>query len=263
MVKDKNQEYHPHFEYYRGYRVIERHPRREFREIVEKFWVSSEDYHDESTFEILPDANFDLMFILQELNCKLLFAGPFTKRAIVPVYNGKQYFGIRFRPGKMPPLAAIKPNDLVDKMLPLAELFGKNIDYFGERLIALKGIDAKQEFIEDIFKRVGPEFFLCKDLCSLSAKLVESYQGKIKVKDLAHRVGTSTRTLERHFLDHVGLSPKVFIRLVRFQNAIKKLKKEKFMGLADVAYDCGYMDQSHFIKDFKYFSGKSPGCVNL
>ncbi|MCK5097033.1 MAG: AraC family transcriptional regulator, partial [Desulfobacteraceae bacterium] len=54
---------------------------------------------------------------------------------------------------------------------------------------------------------------------------------------------------------------KQFIRLVRFQKTIEKLKKiDAYKTYTDIAYECGFTDQSHFIKEFKSLSGVSPGC---
>jgi AraC-like DNA-binding protein len=61
------------------------------------------------------------------------------------------------------------------------------------------------------------------------------------------------------FKDEVGIPPKTFIRFVRFQNAVEKLRNGTHTRLAEIAYDCGYADQSHFIKDFKELFGDLPG----
>ncbi len=65
------------------------------------------------------------------------------------------------------------------------------------------------------------------------------------------------RQFERKFKQFSGFSPKLFSRIIRFQSAIKKYDDKK-MPLTEIAYECGYYDQSHFIHDFKEFSGYSP-----
>jgi len=78
----------------------------------------------------------------------------------------------------------------------------------------------------------------------------------LPVKDLANHANLSVRQLERTFKDYVGLSPKLFSRIVRFHSALKQYNSSG--TLTEIAYDCGYYDQSHFIHDFKQFSGYHP-----
>ncbi len=93
----------------------------------------------------------------------------------------------------------------------------------------------------------------------LATALIEAYGGQIKVGEVASILNVSTRALERQFSKILGITPKHFIRLVRFQKAVERLKKiSKIENLADIAHDSGYFDQSHFIKDFKSLSGQLP-----
>src|SRR5262249_36673949 len=68
----------------------------------------------------------------------------------------------------------------------------------------------------------------------------------------------AVRQLERGFRQVLGTSPKSFARTVRFQQAERRLMFDPDAGLTDLAHECGYFDQAHFIKDFKAFTGKTP-----
>ena len=72
------------------------------------------------------------------------------------------------------------------------------------------------------------------------------------------RLNVSERQFERRFVRAVGVSPHHYIRIVRFQEAMRLIKANQFERLSDVAYDLNYVDQSHFIKDIKAFSGYTP-----
>lgn len=82
--------------------------------------------------------------------------------------------------------------------------------------------------------------------------------GSLSVKELGVRHRLSERSLERKFRQSVGLSPRMYLRIVRFQETVKQLRAGHYAKLSDVAYDQGYADQSHFIRAFKEFSGLSP-----
>lgn len=67
----------------------------------------------------------------------------------------------------------------------------------------------------------------------------------------------STRQFERKFKEYAGFAPKTYSRIIRFQSALKEYGNQN-KSLTEIAYQCGYYDQSHFIHDFKEFSGYHP-----
>lgn len=83
--------------------------------------------------------------------------------------------------------------------------------------------------------------------------------GLVRVETMAGAVGLSTRQLERQFAEHVGLSPKRFLRVLRFQQVMSSLRHEGPSGWTDLAARLGFYDQAHFINDFRSFTGESPG----
>ena len=80
----------------------------------------------------------------------------------------------------------------------------------------------------------------------------------ISTKELAHIASLSEKQFCRVFSDNVGLSPKEFLRVIRIQRAISILQNSPKVSFAELAYDCGFTDQSHMIKEFKQFSGYTP-----
>lgn len=79
------------------------------------------------------------------------------------------------------------------------------------------------------------------------------------INELSKKVNISTRQLERNFKFQFGITAKEFQRITRFQNTIKKILLNKPAYYLDVVLDNGYFDQSHFIKEFKFFTDKTPG----
>ena len=82
--------------------------------------------------------------------------------------------------------------------------------------------------------------------------------GTEPVGSLAARYGISKRQFERLFKDVAGLAPKLYSRVARFQAAARQ-RAAGVRDLAEIAHACGYYDQSHFINDFREFSGFTPG----
>lgn len=83
--------------------------------------------------------------------------------------------------------------------------------------------------------------------------------GGVAIEDLAARLGVSRRHLERQFVADVGVAPKSLAGVLRFRRLLRALDEAPSPGWSGVAADHGYYDQSHLIRDFKRFTGRSPG----
>lgn len=88
-------------------------------------------------------------------------------------------------------------------------------------------------------------------------KMIENSKGQIKAQNIAYEVCLGIKQFERTFSKYVGINPKKFASIVRFQNVIQMNGKDK-RSLSQLAVDNGYYDQSHFIHDFKSLTGLTP-----
>ncbi len=88
--------------------------------------------------------------------------------------------------------------------------------------------------------------------------LVLSSGGKITVKALAQQLHLTERTLQRLFMEYVGLPPKQFAKIVQFQQAFNQVSDEAFDKLTEIVFENGYADQSHFIRNFRRYTGAKP-----
>jgi AraC-like DNA-binding protein len=91
-----------------------------------------------------------------------------------------------------------------------------------------------------------------------SIRIIHNRIPSIHVKDVLDSLNISERQFERRFTQTVGLSPQAYIRVKRFNEAIRLIKTRQFERLTDVACALNFSDQSHFIRDFKAFSGMTP-----
>ncbi|MBC7921441.1 MAG: helix-turn-helix transcriptional regulator [Ferruginibacter sp.] len=89
------------------------------------------------------------------------------------------------------------------------------------------------------------------------SQIIQS-KGGISLKELRKNAQLSERSFERKFKQWVGISPKLFSRVCRFQASLNQLRNNNYDKLSDVAFENGYADQSHFIRSFKEFAGFSP-----
>jgi len=92
-----------------------------------------------------------------------------------------------------------------------------------------------------------------------AAKMLHLQKGQFRISELADYCSLSARQLQRVFRDSMGVSPKVLARTIRFEEIRRRLMFEPETNLTDLAYEFGYTDQAHFIRDFKEFAGRTPG----
>ncbi|MDQ7815580.1 MAG: helix-turn-helix domain-containing protein [Melioribacteraceae bacterium] len=89
-------------------------------------------------------------------------------------------------------------------------------------------------------------------------EIIENSKGQIKAQDIAHEVCLGIKQFERTFSKYVGINPKKYASIIRFQNVIQMKRKHKNSSMFQLAFDNGYYDQSHFIHDFKSLTGFTP-----
>ncbi|BAV04753.1 transcriptional regulator, AraC family [Filimonas lacunae] len=77
------------------------------------------------------------------------------------------------------------------------------------------------------------------------------------IDNVASRYGITSRYLQKLFVQYTGLTPKLYSKIHRFQNSLRLIGQSD-VSLTSIAYDCGYFDQSHFIREFKSFTGLTP-----
>lgn len=86
--------------------------------------------------------------------------------------------------------------------------------------------------------------------------------GQISISDLSKRNFTTVRQLERNFKKLIGLSPKEYSSIIRFQNAMSLIKNSsQNRSLLDIAFECGYYDHSHLSNEIKQKTGLSPSLL--
>jgi AraC-like DNA-binding protein len=102
------------------------------------------------------------------------------------------------------------------------------------------------------------------DTITMIGRIIKDLQGSDNIDNIetiAGRYNISTRYLSKLFLQYTGVTPKLYTKINRFQQSLQ-LISEKQDSLTSIAYDCGYFDQSHFIRDFKSFAGFTPSAYS-
>lgn len=240
---------------------LDRPPSQEFGALIEKFrLLEKRGGEGHASLALGADCHFAIGFMISDTACQAFVGGPSTGAYVACPSHGAEYLFVRFRPGKMPRLLDVAPAELLDGAVrQVPRLFGMDTDLLAERLQAAKTLSGKQEILEKLLRSVQGKP-LCQDRrCVAALDMIEALGPQVRVADVAKVVGMSLRNLQRTFLDQVGLSPKRLIRHLRFQKAFERLQHAPSgTNLAHLARACGYADQSHMIREFRYLIGKRP-----
>lgn len=115
-------------------------------------------------------------------------------------------------------------------------------------------VEPMEAFLRMMFEEApSPPIQICKAL-----DLIHHTHGNLTVDELSEVACMSERQFQRVFKARLGINPKAYLRLIRFQKSYQYLKTHHPGSWPEVAYQFGYADQAHFIRDFKTFSGASP-----
>jgi AraC-like DNA-binding protein len=163
--------------------------------------------------------------------------------------------GVVFKPQGLSRLLNTEPKALNDTSAGL-ENFSKQ--HLGEQLLHAncdkERVRKLSDFLRTRIDNAGAEDLVVTE----SLQLIRANLHSVKVPQLLKSLKVSERQLERRFVHAIGVSPHQYIRILRFRKAMQLMKVNRFARLCDVAHELDYVDQSHFIKDTKAFSGYTP-----
>lgn len=172
--------------------------------------------------------------------------------------------GVRFFPHTAALFLGEPIQLLNDNVSDVGSVVGKDADDLHERLGNLCNLNEQIHLLES---------FLLKRLDRFQKKLhkfriVNGVIGEMQkenffsnLEDVASQYGITSRYLQKLFLEYTGLTPKLYQKITRFQKSLF-LAGEKKGSFTDIAYACGYFDQSHFVRDFKFFTNTTPSAFD-
>jgi AraC-like DNA-binding protein len=241
-------------------------------QFVEMFWYYEGEAGGPHTKErLLPQGSSELVVNLREDEIRLydrknlneshklggaVICGPHSQFFVIDTAEQDCVAGVHFRAGGAFPFFDLPFSELHNEHVSLGTLWGHAAIRLRDRLLEESTPQAKLRRFEEILLEQ-----ICQPLGrhrAVSYALVRLGAEHAPVAELSDEIGISSRRLVDVFSQQVGLTPKLFSRVQRFQKVIQNLPLENDVDWVDVALDCGYYDQAHFIHDFRSFSGLSP-----
>ncbi|RAJ97817.1 AraC-like DNA-binding protein [Larkinella arboricola] len=157
------------------------------------------------------------------------------------------------------PLLGLKADELTDTCFDLGELPTLSGVSLLEGLSQTDCVTDQVETIASCLLRMLQLNYPKADrMLDFAVSRIRASNGHASLVELQKTLHISERTFERRFEQYIGISPRLFARICRFQSTLKQLTGRKYEKLSDVAFDNGYADQSHFTRSFREFTGFSP-----
>lgn len=169
-----------------------------------------------------------------------------------------ELLAIQFKPGTAHPFLKTRLDALLDKVVPAGDVFGDAIYGLREQIKATPEPGEKLEAVAQWLLARYDTGMKTNDAISDALAQIIANPVAPTLKEIMVQPAYS----KKHFIDlfkkYVGLSPKALQRVLRFAEVLSLIQEEKSIQWAQISLDCGYYDQSHFIKDFLHFSGYNP-----
>jgi len=242
-------------------------PSERLANFVKSFWVLEGDqpYTHYSMADICPELLFHYKGQFDEIFTNGKIEKSFTAGIHGQTHSTRKFninkafgiFGVCLYPHAIPIIFGIPASEITNQMPGLNVLLKVEGDELEEKVSSAPDNNERIKILESFMEhkltlRLKEQlpFFNC-------LQAIIQKKGVLSVKELSQKHFLSERQFERQFLKFSGFAPKLFSRIVRFQSAMAQYGNNE-KSLTEIAFETGYYDQSHFIHDFKEFSGHLP-----
>ena len=238
---------------------------------VENFWFMRGDGPGAMPHghRILPDGCMEFVFQLGDpfrerqgdgswrLQPHLLLVGQMERRTDIEPSGSIHTIGVHFRPAGASAFVPGGVSRFTHRIESLGPAVGQDLEPLVALLRASPTPEAQARVLEDFLRRSRLQGQDDPAMSRAAARLSEP-GSPVDIETLAREFSLSDRQFRRRFEAAVGLRPKRFARLVRFQRVFEQRQESDGRAWSEVALDCGYYDQAHFNRDFRAFTGVRP-----
>ncbi|MEM9655008.1 MAG: helix-turn-helix transcriptional regulator [Actinomycetota bacterium] len=232
---------------------------RRLANVVETIWVSRAD--NANGFEVLlPTGRPQLVLHLDPAKPEALIQGPTTASTVIDASMQCLAAGVALLPGGLTALTGEAALDFTDQQVPVRDVLGLDVGGLieavraellqGSTTIAIERTLQQQLAMVD---REPPETI------RRSAALLD---GGLGVAEVCGHLGVTRSRFVGSFRSEVGMNPKLYSRLKRFERALARVRNSQAPGLAAIAARSGYADQAHMTREFTEFTGRSPSLLH-
>lgn len=236
---------------------------------IETYWTACGYHKEVELHKVLPDGCVDIIFSfgedvplgMQPASSNII--GTMTTYLEGSYLNEVDMLGVRFRPAGFTAFTRMPISEFTDQRISLSLVETLFDERFYAELPQKPTIGERIRHLDIYFLEKLNRIFQPESQVVYAVELIRQTKGLLPLTEVAYKSCLSLRHLERKFKVAVGISPKTFSKIVKFEHTVSYLERNKNISLFDTAIDCGYYDQAHLIKEFKNLSGDSPSSFRL
>lgn len=243
-------------------------PAKELTSFIECFWIIEDDDKTPRLQKIIPDGFNEIIFHYGdpyrinlsgqwEVQSRSLLAGQIRKHFFLENTGVSGMVGIKLKPTAITHLYGFSMHQLTDRAVDISSVLGDHFISTEGKLLAAASHTERIAILNNHFLQLLTTIKIKETAIDKAVELIFSQHGMIPVTAIARVAGVGERQLENLFKKYVGLSPKFFTRIIRF-SYIFQLIQENNQSWTGLAYEASFFDQSHFIRNFKDFTGENP-----
>lgn len=246
-------------------------PCPELQQFVKCFWTLEDDPLPEPVRQrVLPDGCMEMIFHYGDLYTQFFedgssvvqprsfVFGQISRYIEIAPTGASGIVSARFLPDGVLPFITRPLSELENRATSLYDLFGEPGMELEGNVVRAADNQQRIKIIEGFLLSRLADPATIDNIAKYCVDVIIGSRGQIALAELAGELKINRRSLERKFMSVIGMSPKQLSRVVRLQATLKMLEQKQFTSLTSLAYENGYYDQAHFIKDFKEFTGMSP-----
>jgi AraC-like DNA-binding protein len=215
--------------------------------------------------EVLIDFNQGPQFIydndtLEEKQaCHRVWAsGVRTRPITIPSGSGATMMVISFKKGMAAPFFPFPMCELANSVVDADLIWGTLLGELRESLLNEKEIGRRFMLLESFLLERFASRLKINPCVSFAVDEMTHRPDRLSITRMNEKIGYSPKHFNEMFKRNVGITPKAYLRIMRFQKAVSSIDAGKPAEWDMIAQECGFYDQSHFINDFKHFSGFTP-----
>ncbi len=240
---------------------------------MHSFWLYNSNQSSSVKERALPGGTVEIVFnlhddVVQVSNSKdktglrsfrhALVSGPQSKFFDGEIPARASLIGVHFKPGGAYPFLGLPANELLNSIEPLDALWGGRAVSLRERLLEANGTTSKFRILEDFFLTEMRRCLPLNSAVEFAVNKLHWASSSSRISEITGKLGMSPRNFIEIFSKQVGLTPKLFSRLQRFQRVVRFTETVHKIKWNDFCLKCGYYDQAHLIHDFRTFAGCTP-----
>ena len=239
---------------------------------VDAFWtLESRGPAPPDVGTILPDGSVEIVFSLADpVRAEATRRGRRLRAFVVGQmerpwrvqYTGRvRLVGVRLHPAATRTFIAVQPDQIVNRIVALADVSPDLAQAAWPALVPSGGVTQRVARLHPCLLTFVAARDRSDPLVRRAVDRIRARQGHLRLSALYQSLPVTARQLQRRFQREVGLPPKRWARVVRFQSVLTALAANQHLNWADVAGSLGYADQAHLVREFGEFTGVSPGAA--